>query len=178
MSIRPITTPGGQCAGFTLLEALVTIVVVSIGLLGILGLQTVSIANTQSSAARSTATIAADNLADRMRVNAGAARDGDYESIPSSEPSACTTASPCDPEAMAARDLWEWNQGLGDVLPRGAGDVSCEQSVGSDCISYRVTVLWRERDADGASAAGDPSTAQCDDSDALVSGCFQTVIRP
>ena len=96
--------------GFTLLEALVTVVIVSIGLLGILGLQTVSIANTASSSARSDATIAADNLADRMRVNFTGARDGAYEDInnPSAGntdgPDECTLQKPCNPAALADRE--------------------------------------------------------------------------
>ncbi|MES1930386.1 type IV pilus modification protein PilV [Salinisphaera dokdonensis CL-ES53] len=161
-----------------------TVVIVSIGLLGILGLQTVSIANTASSSARSDATLAADNMADRMRVNFLGARDGAYEGIAnpaaegSSEPKACTPNKTCDPSAMATRDAWEWDKQISERLPNGAGYVDCEESVGGECVSYLITVLWSERDPDRGAGAAEVDMAQCDNGDAMVSGCFQTVVRP
>ncbi|MES1933459.1 type IV pilus modification protein PilV [Salinisphaera shabanensis T35B1] len=171
-------------AGFTLLEALVTLVIVSIGLLGILGLQTVSIANSQSSSARSIATVAADNLADRMRVNFIGARDGEYDGIdhPSegggNGPKTCTVASTCSPTQLAERDAWEWDAALDPALPKGEGHVTCEESVGGDCITYRVSILWSERDPDRSAGVADPEISQCDNDDPMISGCFQTVVRP
>ncbi|ERJ17890.1 Pre-pilin leader sequence protein [Salinisphaera shabanensis E1L3A] len=170
--------------GFTLLEALVTLVIVSIGLLGILGLQTVSIANTQSSSARSIATVAADNLADRMRVNFIGARDGEYDDIDhpasggGSGPQPCTVASTCNPARLAQRDAWEWDAALDPALPNGEGHVSCEERVDGDCITYRISILWSERDPDRAAGVSDPDMSQCDNNDPMVSGCFQTVVRP
>jgi type IV pilus assembly protein PilV len=55
--------------GTTLVEVLVTVVVISIGLLGIAGLQAVSVRDTQSSVVRSQATALADFILDRMRAN-------------------------------------------------------------------------------------------------------------
>jgi type IV pilus assembly protein PilV len=165
------------------LEALVTIVIVSIGLLGILGLQTVSIANTQSSSARTYATIAADNLADRMRVNSVGARDGAYNGInhpfDGAEPASCTAANPCSPDAMAERDAWEWDKSLAPpMLPDGRGRVDCEETVNGECVSYLISVLWNERDPDRKTNADEPDIDQCSNGDAMVSGCFQTVVRP
>ena len=182
MNTRPPARPHAS-RGFTLLEALVTVVIVSIGLLGILGLQTVSIANTASSSARSDATIAADNLADRMRVNFTGARDGAYEDIdnPSAGntdgPDECTVQKPCNPAALADRDAWEWDRQISESLPNGAGHVSCEEKVGGECVSYLITVLWSERDPERNSAQA-PEMAQCEAENAMVSGCFQTVVRP
>lgn len=186
MTAPAVQTAHHQERGFTLLEALVTLVIISIGLLGILGLQTVSIANTQISSARTEATLAADNMADRMRANFRGARAGEYDGIdhPSDNapPAACTTGSPCDFAAMAERDAWEWDERIGTALPKGEGHVDCEETVGGECMSYLVTVLWSERDAEGAAGPADPDIDQCDktapDADLLVSGCFQTQVRP
>jgi len=184
MNKRSSMPPRSSQRGFTLLEALVTIVVVSIGLLGILGLQTVSIANTQSSSARSNATVAADNLADRMRVNFVGARDGDYDGIDhpaagdGDGPPACTPNKTCNPANMAARDAWEWDNRLGESLPNGRGRVDCEESVDGECVSYLISVLWSERDPDRSTGVAEPDIAQCDNGNAMTSGCFQTVVRP
>lgn len=177
--------------GFTLLEVLVTIVIVSIGLLGLLGLQTVSLVNTQISAARSQASIAADNMADRIRANPQAAADGYYDNI--SHPAAgsapdpqCIKGAICSPSQMAAFDVWEWDRSLANykeggqritgLLPDGAGYIDCEEKHGSHCVTYRVTIAWRERDSDYERINGHKSE-QCDYED-LPGRCFSTLVRP
>jgi type IV pilus assembly protein PilV len=55
--------------GFTLIEVLVTIVVVSIGLLGLAGLQINGLRANVSSEARSKATLLANDIIERMRAN-------------------------------------------------------------------------------------------------------------
>jgi len=180
---RSTQSPATSQEGFTLLEALVTIVIVSIGLLGILGLQTVSIANTQSSAARSQATIAADNIADRMRANFTGARASAYDAVghpaAGAEPKTCTVAAACTPLEMAARDAWEWDNTLGPPhLPAGEGHIDCNGTRDGECVSYLVTVLWSARDANRKAGPADPDKDQCTNSDPLLGGCFQTVVRP
>lgn len=172
--------------GFTLLEALITIVIISIGLLGILGLQTVSIANTQISAARSQATIAADNIADRMRANSAAAADGFYETSDpgdsnandNPQPSDTCGDSKCTPQEMATFDLWEWKQSLdrdeGTRLPNGRGFLSCAS--GTDCRRYIVTVVWSERDREAERSGNTPD--QCPDRADITDRCFETVVQP
>ena len=55
--------------GFTMLEVLIAIIIFSFGLLGLAGLQLVSLANNLSANSRSTATALAYDMADRMRAN-------------------------------------------------------------------------------------------------------------
>ena len=64
--------------GFTMLEVLVAILVVSLGLLGLAGLQTVGLRNNTSSAQRTIATQLAYDIADRMRGNYAGFLSGDY----------------------------------------------------------------------------------------------------
>jgi len=56
-------------SGFTLLEVLVAILVLSIGLLGLAGLMASSIRNNHSAYQRTQATWLAYDMIDRMRVN-------------------------------------------------------------------------------------------------------------
>lgn len=65
--------------GFTMLEVLVAILVVTLGLLGLAGLQTVSLRNNTSSSQRTIATQLAYDMADRMRANAAGILEGDYD---------------------------------------------------------------------------------------------------
>lgn len=60
-----------QCnqRGVTLLEVLISIVVLSVGLLGYAGLQTVSMKNNTSAFQRSQATMLTYDIVDRMRAN-------------------------------------------------------------------------------------------------------------
>jgi len=55
--------------GVTLLEVLISIVVLSVGLLGYAGLQTVSMKNNTSAFQRSQATMLTYDIVDRMRAN-------------------------------------------------------------------------------------------------------------
>ena len=56
-------------SGFTLLEIMVAIVVLSLGLLGLAGLQAASLRNNQTAYYRSIATQQAYDIADRLRAN-------------------------------------------------------------------------------------------------------------
>ena len=151
-------------AGFTLLEALVTIVIVSIGLLGLLGLQTVSIVNTRVSSARTQATFAADNIADRMRANRAGVAANAYNNVnnPSagSPPTLCENGTACTPTQMATYDAYVWDRSLGDqsasgqgLLPDGRGAINCVQNDGTACLRYQVTITWQERDDTSGSTA-------------------------
>lgn len=182
-SVLPRSSRARQ-RGFTLLEALVTLVIVSVGLLGVLGLQTVSIANTQVSAARSLASLAAENMADRMRANPlGEANDA-YENIShpaaGSKPKDCAS-NLCTVEEVAAYDAWEWDASLdtkrsASGLPDGRGYVACERSTDGDCRLYRITVVWRERDLEAERLNG-AKPDQCDSAD-FTDRCFATLVRP
>ena len=56
-------------SGFTLIEVLITVLVVSIGLLGLAGLQISGLRANMGSEVRSNAAILANNIAERMRAN-------------------------------------------------------------------------------------------------------------
>ncbi|WP_290652055.1 type IV pilus modification protein PilV, partial [Aquisalimonas sp.] len=64
--------------GYSLLEILIAVLVLSIGLLGLAGLQTTSLQSNQSAAQVSQATFLAQDMFDRMRANSEEARNGNY----------------------------------------------------------------------------------------------------
>lgn len=65
--------------GASLLEVLISVLILSIGILGIAALQSVSLRNTASAEARSAAVIQSYAMFDMMRANRAAALNGDYD---------------------------------------------------------------------------------------------------
>ena len=64
--------------GVSLLEVLIAVLVLSLGLLGVAGLQTANIRNTQSAHQRTMAVLLASSMAERIRANATAAVNGSF----------------------------------------------------------------------------------------------------
>ena len=127
--------------GFSLVEALVALLVLSIGLLGIAGLQLTGMRNNQAAYLRSQAVVLADDILERMRANRGALAA--YAVALGDDP-------PTTPTTMAETDVQAWLQTLAAVLPNGDG------SVAVDGATNRVTVTtqWQERSAVPGEAPG------------------------
>lgn len=131
--------------GFTLIEALVAIVIVSIGLLGSAWLQIHSVRTTQNAYLQSQAAAITGDLADRIRANPDGERLGAYDSIDTANLPAdpdCIDVG-CTPAQLAAEDVREWAAlvtGGSALLPSGSGTVSRSGSV------YTVRLSWVEQD--------------------------------
>jgi type IV pilus assembly protein PilV len=119
--------------GFTLVEILVTVVIMSVGLLGIAALHTASLRNNLDSALRSHASALAADIADRMRSNRSAALAGQYN-IALAASVTVTASSP-----LADRDKNAWKTLLAQVLPNGDGSVTRSGNV------FTITIQWGER---------------------------------
>lgn len=143
--------------GFTLIEVLMTVLVLTFGLLGLAGLQATSLKNNQGSYNRSQATLLAYDMADRMRSNvidaAGGAASSYATIVPSNatEHTDCSTVSTsCTTADRAEDDIFHWNQTVSTILPSGAGDITFVASV------YTITVNWDDN-RDGLVNADDPN---------------------
>jgi len=105
-----------QASGFTLLEVLISIVILSIGLLGMAGLVATGIKNNHTASYRSQATVLADDILDRIRANKTAALAGQYSlAIGGTCPAAVTT--------VPGFDCAEWKARVENELPGGAAAV-------------------------------------------------------
>ena len=123
-------------SGFTLIEVLVTLIVMSVGLLSLAGLQVIGLRSNHSAYLRSQATIQSYDIMDRMRVNFQAVEAGNYHrptaaGSAGTENANCETTTGCTSAEMAAHDLFRWNQAISDVLPGGVG-VVCIDSTPDD----------------------------------------------
>lgn len=116
--------------GFTLLEVLVAIVVMSIGLLGLAGLMASSLKNSHSAYQRTQATWLAYDALDRMRANRQVALAGGYNLALGAAPGG---------SALAAIDLGEWDTALANTLPAGDGSIAVEKGG-----AVKIIVQWND----------------------------------
>lgn len=126
-------------SGFSMLEVLVTILIMSVGLLGLAGLTAASMRNNHGAYHRTQAVWLAYDIADRMRANRAVALGGGYNL-------ALATAAPVG-GAVNQVDLQQWVARLG-VLPNGTGSVN----VAND-QSVTIIVQWNDSRATGGIAA-------------------------
>ncbi len=121
-------------SGFTLLEVLVAILVLSIGLLGLAGLMASSIRNNHSAYQRTQATWLAYDAIDRMRVNrANAIASTNNYNIAMG---AATSGS----AGLAGTDVTNWKTTLANALPAGDGSVA----VNSTSRAVTVIIQWND----------------------------------
>ncbi|WP_041598958.1 type IV pilus modification protein PilV [Hahella chejuensis] len=145
---------GGQ-KGFTLIEILVAVVILAIGLLGIAGLQVMSVKSSTNANLRSVAVYLANDMADRIRANNVGVAAGNYDNeTGSTKNAACLTTTGCTAAQMAANDKFEWLQELEDELPGGAGTIVNNGGL------FTVTVTWNDRVKQAEGADADTSSEQ------------------
>jgi type IV pilus assembly protein PilV len=117
--------------GYVLLEALVAVVIASVGFVGAARMQTLGLAMNNSTQARQKATLLGYQMADRIRANQAGMTARAYDR-PSAGPTTCLTAATgCTPTVLAAADVGEWQAEIGAQLPGGAG-VVCLDSTPDD----------------------------------------------
>ena len=105
-------------SGFTLLEVLVAIVVVSLGLLGLAGLQAATLRNNQNAYYRAVATQQTYDIADRIRANQAGVAAGSYNNLTGVIPADpdCVTGA-CTPANIAVADHSQWNNNNATCCP-------------------------------------------------------------
>lgn len=129
----------GKEAGFTLIEVLVALVVVSVGMLGIAGLYVHGMQAGRTAMFSHQAVTLAGDVADRIRANprAGAAYAG------AGANNNCVAANvDCDEAQMAAHDIFVWDQQAQNSLPNG--DITVQFNAATNPPQYTITVGWTE----------------------------------
>jgi len=115
----------------TLIEILVSLLILAIGMLGMAGLQTVSLRNTQSAYQRTQAAILSTDIVERVRANLQGVEGGNYNNAAGAFTAACNSLAGCTAAQMAANDVAEWKQALAAALPEGEGTL-CNDSTPED----------------------------------------------
>ena len=157
--------------GMTMMEVLVSIVVLTFGLLGIAALMVVGIKSSYSSQQRSQATQLAYDMMDRVRSNNAGTNAGSYNQPATSTTAtayttaqascvgATGTATGCSTALMAQEDLYEWELSIKAALGSTAFGIVCLDSSGASgslsgttitpaCdglgATYAVKVYWQD----------------------------------
>lgn len=154
-------------SGVSLIEVLVSTLILAIGLVGVAGMQALALHNNQEAQMRSHASALAYDLADRMRNNVAAANAGMYDPATASTVSTCYTPSGCAMGDMARDDMQRWLTNVAATLPMGAGfvcidstpddgaDASNPQCDGNGTL-YTIKVWW-DNDHDGQISVTPPN---------------------
>lgn len=123
--------------GYSLLEVLITVLIMSFGLLGLAGLQMKGLNYSHGANLRLLATQQAYDMTDRMRANMAGMLNGNYDNISASIPGdpGCVS-SYCSPAQMATYDAFRWNTDNAALLPSGRGTVTRSVNI------FTVTVSW------------------------------------
>lgn len=142
--------------GVSLIESLVAIVVMSLGILGILGVQMRTLADTQTSVRRAQAVRLIDDLSERLSVNPNALSNINnyptaFGATPATPARNCAT-TPCSNSELAAYDLSQWKQSVKNTLP--ASDAAVFLADADTNINNRrqlgIMISWRENERDTA----------------------------
>ena len=149
--------------GAGLIEALIAVLILSIGLLGMVGMQTASLKFEQTGWVRTALSSSISSFADRIRANASADETAySFSSTYAAERAAidasatylnpakdCNTVK-CTEVELAAYDLRVWRRDLNQQLPGAVGMVTPTGTKNID-LRFAVTVAWFSKDnLDGA----------------------------
>ncbi len=129
----------GAQRGFSLVEVLIALIIMSVGMLGIAGLYVQSMQAGRTSLFRHNAVTLAGDVADRIRANPRAGVD--YMG-PGVDNSCVAMGIDCTSTQMAANDILLWDQQALDSLPNGAVNIQFDGAVSPP--TYAITISWTE----------------------------------
>lgn len=150
-----------QQSGSTLIEVLVALLVLSFGMMGMAGVQSVSLRGNQSAYFRTQATSLSLDIIERMRANLVGVTIGAYNNVAGAATASCFTTAGCTSAQMAAQDVIDWSAQVTALLPSGTS-VVCLDSGGDDGTAaafacdntgsvYAIKIFW-DNNRDGTAS--------------------------
>lgn len=170
--------PGRRERGFSLVEVMVALVVISVGLLGIAKMQALALSNTSGARIRALAALEAASLAASLQANrnywgtltvkttasvqngvVSAASDGTLSTAVVCTFGAAGSAAPCNVRQMAAFDLQQWAVAMQQVMGLNANTAAlvCNPAAGNDPVSCMITINWTESQVGANANLSNPS---------------------
>ncbi len=152
-------SPLRHSAGFSLIEVLIALVILSVGLLGIAAMVSVSLKSKDSAYYQTQATALAQSILDRMRANHPQVAVGTYNINFSGTTTAqpCLGASPvsCTQAQIATSDLYDWRYNITNTFP-SSSTVTASGKITTVAVgtSTQVTISIRWSDARANQAVG------------------------
>jgi len=150
--------PPRRQRGITLFESLIAIVVAALGILGVVGVQMRTLADTQTSMRRAQAIRLIEDLDERLKATpSGLATLGSYVSgwsgiTPVAAPAYNCRAVNCNPTQLAAFDLADWKATVQNSLPLGDANIFLAPGETADANRRLLGVMisWRENEVSAA----------------------------
>jgi len=142
-----------QQLGVTLIEVLITIVIMAFGLLGVVLMQTISLKSNHEASQRHSAINLSNDIITRMQsVPLANLSEYNKDSDNVSSANDCTLGSKCSVSNKIKSDLWQWKQLLANSssLVNAAGCISINEN------QIQVIISW-----DGIGKAKNSSTTSC-----------------
>lgn len=142
MNTMKQTPKRNRQTGFSLVEVLITLVIMSVGMLGIAGLYVQSMQAGRTSMFRHHAVTLAGDVADRIRANPTA--DIAYTAADGVDNNCVLGGVDCTPAQMAANDILLWKDQAANTLPGGDVTIVLTPEAGLVPPTYQITVSWTE----------------------------------
>lgn len=146
--------------GFSLIEVLIAVVVLSIGLLGVAGLQLFSLKSVKAAELADQASLRAYDMSERMRANRVAFEKDVFATVQGQKISSCMRVAGCNTTDMAKNDLFEWNRANSRRLPGGKGVVCLDSTPrdgsynNAECDGagqkYAIKLWWIDKSMKGS----------------------------
>lgn len=132
-----------HAGGFSLVEALVALLVLSIGMLGIAALYVESLRSGRTALLRTQAVTLASDMADRIRANRQG-RDAYQATVTSADTNAeCSPGGTgCATDALAKHDKAAWLGAIEAALPGATGTIDVDTT--TTPATYTIVVSWTE----------------------------------
>jgi type IV pilus assembly protein PilV len=181
-----------RCRGASLIEILITMLIVSFALLGVAGMQLTSVRYSQASIYRETASNLAQSMIEKISANSLALGETDDSSAYRaddgyaaattivSDPGCGLGTTLCTTAESAQRDLREWRLALQRELPGGRGALQPVTSGGlTSPTTRRVIVMWLEKakDSDDNLSAA-PTDTNCPTPRVAGVRCITLIAQP
>lgn len=165
-------SPSTKQHGFSMVEILITLVIVATALFGTAGLQVYAMRMNQGGQFRTQAVFLASDIAERMEANkAGAvANPGGYVVASTSTASVAAVdcaSTVCTPADLASWDISQWESAIVSLaLPQASWQITQTQAIPANpanntlaSSTYQIVIRWTDRRADTTYAANDPNSS-------------------
>jgi type IV pilus assembly protein PilV len=165
-------------SGLSMIEVLVTMVLIAIGSLALAGMQLAALKYNKEASLRSAATLLAVEISDRMRSNIAGVKASSYDrnlgyaaATAAVADSGCDSNTDCTAAAQAQLDIHNWQSSLKTALPGGAGAIIPSATTK---YAYTVVVMWKDK---SLSDNGELDPA-CTTAPVVGIRCFSTMFMP
>ncbi len=145
----PLVPPSSQ-TGFSLLEVIITVLIIAIGSLGMASFQLTALKYSSGSNTRTQAVLLASSMMDRIRANKPyAITDGAKYKINTFQSSSTSTndchQTVCTPVQIAEFDTSKWFENMSNLLPSGQGKIEFDTSTSTPVeTTVTISIQWRQ----------------------------------